>query len=144
MAALLVNLFKFRLQWCNNLFRQLVNDTLWIRRSQVQHNMCGSLRNIGSYALTGFSHVTIVHPLLDRTFDGFGVAPNSGTVPIKHLVLVAERLDGATGKIPDIPILSHDAQRQLLTASPYNVGRIPLLARVSFAASTPALSILTT
>src|SRR5258707_5420668 len=127
MGALVVNLFKFRLQWCNNLFRQLVNDTLWIRRCQVQHNMCGSFRNIGSYALTGFSHVTVVHPLLDRTFDGFGVAPNSGTVPIKHLVLVAERLDGATGKIPDIRILSHDAQRQLLTASAYNVGRIRLL-----------------
>src|SRR5260370_3799165 len=99
MAALLVNLFKFRLQWCNNLFRQLVNDTLWIRRCQVQHNICGSLRNIGSYALTGFSHVTVVHPLLDRTFDGFAVAPNSGTVPIKHLLLIAEALAGPARKI---------------------------------------------
>src|SRR6266568_8235676 len=96
--------------------------------------MCCSFLNIGAYAILRFVEIVIVHPCLDRTFDGFGVAPNGGTMPIEYLIFVAKRLNITTDKVPDIRILCHDTQCQLLPAPAYNIGRVGFLHGLWFTA----------
>src|SRR5947199_1300455 len=103
--------FKFPLQGCNNLFRQPVNDTLWLGRTQVQYDMRCTFLNKGPHTIDGLSRIVIIDRPLDRAFDGFGVAPNSGTMPVEYLIFVTERINVATDKVPDIGILCHYTQR---------------------------------
>ena len=59
----------------------------------------------------------VVYNDLDGALDGPGVASDGSAVTIQHFAFMAKCFDAATGKIPDIGVLCHYAQCQLLSAA---------------------------
>src|SRR5712691_4213840 len=125
---------KFRFERLGNLFCELVNDPPWIRCSQIQNDVGCTSFNVWSHTIASLAQVVIIDRPLDRAFNGIGVTPNSGAMPIEHLVFMTEGINVTSDKVPDTCILSDHAQCQPLAAPAYNIGRIGLLNGLRFTA----------
>src|SRR5579864_2830472 len=94
----------------NNLLRQSMNNILWVRRSQIQQDMCCASFNIRAHTSGSLSQVVIVGQPLNGSFNFGGIASDGSAVLVQDLALVAEVFNGASNEVPYAGVLSYDTE----------------------------------